>query len=56
LQDAPDTRSIPVFHEPNIRVKVLLDCAVAEVLVAFASLARRGVFGRDDFLEGSGMI
>ena len=37
-------------------LKVLLDCAVAVVLVAFALLALRGVLGRDDFLEGSRMI
>ena len=33
--------------------EVLLDGAVAVVLLAFASLALCGVFGRDDFLEFS---
>jgi len=37
ILDAPNTRSFPVFHEPNISVKVLLDCAVAVALVTFAS-------------------
>jgi hypothetical protein len=56
ILDAPDTRSIPVFHEPNISVNVLLDCAVAVALVAFALLALRGVLGREDFLECSRTI